>query len=215
MKSENYRHIIGLFLGLLVFIVIILIPTPESFIAIAQKSYNAVKINREVLEVAYSTKIVLALLLLMIIWWVTEAIPIPATALLPGVLLPIMHVIGVADGKAFVFNSKNVFINYANPVIFLFLGGFLLAAAMQKWGLDRRLTLFLLTKGELANSSKKVILGVMCVSAFLSMWISNTATTAMLLPLGIGIITQSGIDPQKSNFGKALMLGIAWSASIG
>ena len=215
MKTENYRHIIGLFLGLLIFIIIILLPTPQSFISIAQKSYNTVQLNREVLELAYSTKIVLALLLLMIVWWITEAIPIPATALLPGVLLPLMHVIGIANGKAFLFNSKNVFINYANPVIFLFLGGFLLAAAMQKWGLDRRLTLFLLTKGELANSSKKIILGVMCVSAFLSMWISNTATTAMLLPLGIGIITQSGINPQKSNFGKALMLGIAWAASIG
>jgi sodium-dependent dicarboxylate transporter 2/3/5 len=172
-------------------------------------------LNKEVYELAYSTKTVLALLLLMIVWWITEAIPIPATALLPGIILPIMHVVGSSDGKIFLFNSKNVFNNYANPVIFLFLGGFLLAAAMQKWGLDRRLILFLLTKGQLANSTKKIILGVMCVSAFISMWISNTATAAMMLPLGIGILAQAGIKPQNSNFGKSLMLGIAWSASIG
>ena len=101
MNSENYRNIIGLFLGLLIFVIIILLPTPQSFILIAQKAYNTVKLSQEVIELAFSTKIVLALLLLMIVWWITEAIPIPATALLPGVLLPIMHVVGVMDGKSF------------------------------------------------------------------------------------------------------------------
>lgn len=214
-KHENFRQIIGLVLGPLLFFLILIIPTPDSFITIAQKSIGAITLNNEVYELAYSIKTVLALLLLMVVWWITEAVPIPVTALLPGIILPLLHTVGCVDGSLIVFNSKNVFLNYSNPVIFLFLGGFLLAAAMQKWGLDKRLILFLLTKGQLANSAKKIILGIMCVSAFMSMWISNTATTAMFLPLGIGILTLAGVAPQKSNFGKSLMLGIAWSASIG
>jgi sodium-dependent dicarboxylate transporter 2/3/5 len=113
------------------------------------------------------------------------------------------------------FTGKNILVNYANPIIFLFLSGFLLAAAMQKWNLDRRLTLYILTRGNIANNSKLVLLGMMSISAFLSMWISNTATTAMLLPLGAGIIVQGGGKVGESNFGKSLMLGIAWGASIG
>jgi sodium-dependent dicarboxylate transporter 2/3/5 len=151
----------------------------------------------------------------MVIWWITEAIPIPVTSLLPGIILPIFHIIGFANGKSYLFDSKTVFSNYSNPVIFLFLGGFLLAGAMQKTGLDKRFVLFILTRGKLADDSKLTLLGIMSVTAFLSMWVSNTATAAMMLPLGLGIITQTGIKGNNSNFGKSIMLGIAWSASIG
>jgi solute carrier family 13 (sodium-dependent dicarboxylate transporter), member 2/3/5 len=129
--------------------------------------------------------------------------------------LPLFHVTGFFHDKVFMFTGKNILVNYANPIIFLFLSGFLLAAAMQKWNLDRRLTLYILTRGNIANNSKLVLLGMMSISAFLSMWISNTATTAMLLPLGAGIIVQGGGKVGESNFGKSLMLGIAWGASIG
>ncbi|MCX6149629.1 MAG: DASS family sodium-coupled anion symporter [Ignavibacteriales bacterium] len=212
---ENYRQIVGFFLGPALFLFIILIPTPESFIAIAKKALNVTEATAEVLNVAYSSKVVLALLLLMIVWWITETIPIPVTSLLPGIILPIFHVTGLVGGKAFIFDSKNIFMNYANPVIFLFLGGFLLAAAMQKVGLDRRFVLYILTRGKLANNTKLIVLAFISITAFISMWVSNTATAAMLLPLGLGILSQVGIKGSDSNFGKSLMLGIAWGASIG
>ncbi|MCX8010839.1 MAG: DASS family sodium-coupled anion symporter [Ignavibacteria bacterium] len=214
-RFENARQTIGFFLGPLVFLTILFITTPQSLISNAQ---NILEVNAQsdlILEYAYGTKVVLALMLLMIIWWVTEAVPIPMTALLPAIILPIFHISGFSDGKIFSFNVKNVLVNYANPVIYLFLSGFLLASAMQKWKLDKRLVLFILTRGNLAKKSSAVLLGMMSISAFLSMWISNTATTAMLLPLGIGILVTANCEIGKSNFGKALMLGIAWGASIG
>ncbi|MDP4196543.1 MAG: DASS family sodium-coupled anion symporter [Bacteroidota bacterium] len=213
LKSQK----IGFILGLLFFFVIIFLPTPEMFYGFASSALgpDAAAKAADVAEAAFSTKVVLATLILMICWWATEAIPIPVTALMPGILFPIFHVSGVSGGKLYSFDAKNIFLNYAHPVIFLFLGGFLIAAALHKWKLDRRLTLFILTRGTLANSSRLVILGVMSVSAFLSMWISNTATAAMFLPLGLGILGLLGVEHGNSNMGKALMLGIAWSASIG
>ncbi len=189
--------------------------TPSAFIENAKTLLPANAAPQQILQIAYGTKVTLALLLLMVVWWVSEAVPIPVTALLPGLVLPLFHVTGAVQFKLFNFTGKNILLNYANPIIFLFLSGFLLAAAMQKWKLDKRFTLFILTRGKLADNSKLVLLGMMCVSAFLSMWISNTATTAMLLPLGAGIIMQSGSQVGKSNFGKSVMLGIAWAASIG
>ena len=166
-------------------------------------------------ELAFSMQAVLALLILMVCWWLTEAIPLPATALLPLVFLPWLHVTGLQNGAEIPFSLRTVLPNYASPVIFLFLGGFLLAGAMQKWKLDRRFTLWFLTRGSLANDTRSILLGVMAVTAFLSMWISNTATAAMMLPLGVGILSLLGASPGSSRFGTALMLGIAWSASIG
>ena len=212
---EKYRHITGFILGPVIFLLILFISTPGSFIQNAKNLLPPSASETQVLQLAYGTKITLGLLLLMVIWWVTEAVPIPVTAILPGIVLPLFHITGVYQGKIFQFTGKNILSNYSNPIIFLFLAGFLLAAAIQKWKLDRRLTLYILTRGNLANNTSSVLLGMMCISAFLSMWISNTATTAMLLPLGVGIIMQSGSQVGKSNFGKSLMLGIAWGASIG
>lgn len=214
-RFEKNRVTLGLFLGPIVFFTIALIDTPNTFIQNAVKLLPPNTPYNKILELAYGTKIVSGLLLLMIIWWITEAVPIPVTALLPGIILPLFHVFGIVNGEFFSLNGKNVLLNYAHPIIFLFLSGFLLAAAIQKWGLDRRLTLYILTRGKIANNSRLVLLGMMSISAFLSMWISNTATTAMLLPLGIGVITHAGGKVGESNFGKAIMLGIAWAASIG
>ncbi len=212
---EQHRVKIGLFLGPVLFLSIILLPTPQSFVLIAQKTLSANAGDTSVIEAAFGTKVVLALLILMVVWWITEAIPIPVTSLLPGIILPLFQVAGFANGKAYLFDSKAVFSNYSNPVIFLFLGGFLLAAAMRKTELDKRFVLFILTRGKLAEDSKMILLGIMSVTGFISMWVSNTATAAMMLPLGLGIITQMGIRGSDSKFGKSIMLGIAWSASIG
>jgi solute carrier family 13 (sodium-dependent dicarboxylate transporter), member 2/3/5 len=211
---EKYRHMTGFFLGPVLFLFILFMNIPASFIDNAKTILPSAS-AQQIYQLAYGTKITLGLLVLMVIWWLSEAVPIPVTALLPGIILPLFHISGVFQGKIFQFTAKNILLNYANPIIFLFLSGFLLAAAMQKWKLDKRLTLFILTRGNLANSSKLVLLGMMAISAFLSMWISNTATTAMLLPLGIGILSQSESKIGESNFGRAIMLGIAWAASIG
>ncbi len=166
-------------------------------------------------ELARSMQAAAGLFFIMIVWWITEAVPLPATALLPAVLLPALHVVGVGARGAVEFTPKTVLAHYANPVIYLFLGGFLLAAAMQRWGLDRRLTLWLLSRGRVADNPRSILLGVMAVTAFLSMWISNTATAAMMLPIGLGILTMLALKPGDSPYGTAMMLGIAYAASIG
>ena len=146
----------------------------------------------------------------MALWWITEAIPIPATALLPLVLLPLLGVVGIEGAAS----------PYANPVIYLFLGGFLLAAGMQRWGLHRRIALHLVSR--VGARPPAIIAGFMVAAAFLSMWVSNTATAVMMLPIGVSVIQlakgaeeEEPVDPGDSNFGLALMLGIAYACSIG
>ncbi len=143
----------------------------------------------------------------MVIWWLGEAVPIPATALLP---IPLMPAYGLAD-------MTPVAANYANPLIFLFLGGFLLAAAMQRWGLHRRIALRIVS--VVGTSPGGIIAGFMLATAFLSMWISNTATTIMMYAVGLSVIDfvarKTSDADMVRNFGVALMLSIAYSASIG
>jgi solute carrier family 13 (sodium-dependent dicarboxylate transporter), member 2/3/5 len=143
----------------------------------------------------------------MVIWWIGEAVPIPATALLP---IPMMPLLGIAP-------ITPVAANYGHPLIFLFLGGFLLAAAMQRWGLHRRIALnIVLVVGTGAGG---IIAGFMAATAFLSMWISNTAATIMMFAVGLSVIEfVAQKTPDRAmvrNFGVALMLGIAYAASIG
>jgi sodium-dependent dicarboxylate transporter 2/3/5 len=206
---------IGFFVGITAFLVLILLPTPAAFQSAATQFLSNGPSSMTSDQLAYAMKVVLALLLLMISWWITEAIPLPATALLPPVVLPWFHLSGIQAGHAQDLTLKTILANYANPVIYLFLGGFLIAGAMQKWRLDRRFTLWLLTRGKLANDSRSVLLSLMAVTAILSMWISNTATAAMMLPLGLGILSLMRSPSGSSRFGTAVMLGIAWAASIG
>jgi sodium-dependent dicarboxylate transporter 2/3/5 len=154
---------------------------------------------------------VLALALLMAIWWITEAVPVPLTALLPMVLLPVMR---VCNYRYAVYPGYfSAFEQYAHYLIFLFLGGFVIAAAMRRWGLDKRISLTIL--GIFGTKPSRIILGFMVSTAFLSMWISNTATTALMMPVALAVLTQAKVRPGESGFGLGLMLSIAYAASIG
>ncbi|MEW6061369.1 MAG: DASS family sodium-coupled anion symporter [Bacteroidota bacterium] len=215
MKSSFSFKSVWLVLGLAFFFIILFLPTFPFFHHTAQQIVQEHRADIDPAVIALSMQSVFALFLLMVIWWIGEAVPLPITALLPAVVLPFLHVTGISETTLYEFTIKNTLLSYSNPVIYLFLGGFLIAAAMQKWRLDRRLTLWLLTRGSFANNSQSILLSMMGVSAFLSMWISNTATTAMMLPLGLGILRLMNLKPGESQFGVALMLGIAWGASIG
>ncbi|MFQ5607980.1 MAG: SLC13 family permease, partial [Candidatus Zixiibacteriota bacterium] len=148
---------------------------------------------------------------LMAIWWVTEAIPIPATAMLPVALFPLL---GVMKGGA-------VAGAYFNHVIFLFIGGFIVALAMQKWGLHRRIAL--LTILLIGGGQRRIIFGFMLATFVLSMWVSNTATTMMMVPMALAIILKlrenAGADEASrrsvNSFAVALLIGVAYAASIG
>lgn len=144
---------------------------------------------------------------LMAIWWATEAIPIPATALIPILIVPL---IGVS-------NLKAVTSSYAEPTIFLFLGGFVLGLALQRWNLHKRIALVTLLKA--GSNPRAQIAGFMGATAFLSMWVSNTATAIMMLPIGLSVInmlTSEKDDPlEKERFATAILLGIAYASSIG
>ncbi len=145
----------------------------------------------------------------MAAWWITEAIPIAATALLPLALFPILGITSSGDAAA----------SYANHLIFLFMGGFLIALSMQKWGLHKRIALRIIKL--IGTEPVRIVLGFMIAAGFLSMWVSNTATTIMMVPIGMAVIQYQGAGSTgsdgrlKDNFALSLMLGIAYSASVG
>ena len=151
---------------------------------------------------------VLASTLWIAIWWVTEAIPIAATALLPIILFPL------SEGMELPTTTES----YGHKYVFLYLGGFLIAIGIEKWNLHKRIAINIIS--FIGTDVRKVILGFMIATAFLSMWISNTATSVMMLPIGVAIIKQlkdnpGSLENENTIFGKALMLAIAYSASIG
>ncbi|THH41619.1 SLC13 family permease [Neolewinella litorea] len=151
---------------------------------------------------------VLATTVWMAVWWVTEAVPIAVTALLPIVLFPLS---GAADLDV-------TTAGYGHRYVFLFLGGFLIAMAIEKWNLHRRIALGVIAL--IGSNVRMIILGAMAATALLSMWISNTATAVMMLPIATAIAAHLGDDPstqvnENQQFGKALMLAVAYSASIG
>ncbi|HEX9647763.1 MAG TPA: DASS family sodium-coupled anion symporter [Alphaproteobacteria bacterium] len=147
-----------------------------------------------------------AVAVLMALWWMTEALPIPATALIPLAAFPLLGVASTAAAAA----------PYAHPLVFLFMGGFLIALAMQRWELHRRIALNLVAL--FGTRPARLIAGFMVATAALSMWVSNTATTLMMLPIAISVIALLRRDAGAvldRNFPAALLLGIAYAASIG
>ena len=179
---------IGVVLGPLMFIIILQFFHPEGL----SDSANAV----------------LASAVWVAIWWITEALPIAVTALLPIVLFPLSGGLGLKETTA----------SYGHKYIFLFIGGFILAIAIEKWKLHKRIALTIIKL--VGTNVVNIILGFMIATAFLSMWISNTATAVMILPVGMAIVQQlrdnpDTVEDENLVFGKALMLAIAYSASIG
>jgi sodium-dependent dicarboxylate transporter 2/3/5 len=150
---------------------------------------------------------VAAMIILMAVLWVTEALPLAVTSLIPLFFLPFFNVGTLGKISAY----------YAKPIIFLFLGGFLLAIALQKTGLHRRIALYLLMK--IGDKPKRLVLGFMLATALLSMWISNTATVMVMMPVGLSILETArhkGVRGRDlTHLGLGIMLGIAYAADIG
>jgi len=151
----------------------------------------------------------LALTAWMAIWWITEALPIAGTALLPLVVLPLAGVLPIVDIAS----------NYMDPTVMLYMGGFLLATAIEKWNLHQRIALNIINL--LGTDLRRIVLGFILATGFLSMWISNSATALMMLPIGLAVVSQfkshlgQGQEKLASHLGKNIMLGIAYAASIG
>lgn len=186
MNKLNLRSIIGFTSGIILFLMIVLF----------------FDLDTDNPRVTYT----LAIAVLMAIWWIAEVVPLAITSLLPVVLFPLFGIM----------NGKDVSSTYFNHVIFLFIGGFLIALAMQKWDLHKRIALKILMITGV--SPGRILLGFMLATSFLSMWISNTATTMMMVPILISIINKlEEIIGEKAikRYSLGLLLGVAYSASIG
>ncbi len=195
-RSYSKRQRIGLVLGLVLFILMLIAPQPPGMGPTAQR--------------------MAAVALLMATWWLSEAIPIPATSLLPIALFPLLGIM----------HTKKATAPYASHLIFLFMGGFIIALSMQRWNLHRRIAMNIVK--AIGFSPSRLIFGFMLATAAISAFVSNTATTVMMMPIGLAIIShvvtegkKEGLDKEidfsadKFAFGLNLMLGIAYAASIG
>ena len=187
---ERSRHqTIGLVVGLVLAVVMLFLPAPES---LSDSAWRTAAIG-----------------ILMAVWWATEAIPIAATALLPILLFPMLDIRSIED----------TVVPYSNKVIYLFLGGFIVAFAMQRWNLHRRIALAVLHR--VGSDGQSLVGGFMLSSALISMWVMNTSTTMMLLPIAVSIIavvqkSATDLDDHaKEDFQYALLLGVAYGATIG
>lgn len=151
----------------------------------------------------------LALAVWMAIWWISETLPIAVTAMLPLIILPLLDILPI----------KTVSANYMHPTVMLYMGGFLLATGIEKWNLHRRIALSIIS--VIGTNLRTIVLGFSCATGLLSMWISNSATSLMMLPIGLAVVKQfeeqlrSNEPILAKNLGKNIMLGIAYSASIG
>ena len=195
-EQFGVRRLVGLFGGILFFLLILALPPPAGMSAAAQK--------------------MAAVVALMASWWITEATHISVTALIPVAAYPLLGIM----------SSTEVAPHYANHLIFLYIGGFVIALAMEKWNLHRRVALATIAK--VGTRPRRLVLGFMIATALLSMWVSNTATVMMMLPVAMAVVLQISesalidgerdggtSDRVKTSFGRALLLAVAYSASIG
>ena len=181
-----YIKSIGFFLGILLFLIV------WFFVDFGAEFYKA--------------KLVAAVASLMATWWVFEAVPLAATSLVPLIFFPSLGILSSSDTAT----------QFMNSTIFLFVGGFVIAIAMEKWNLHKRIALSVIL--FFGSSPSKIILGFMAAAGFISMWISNTATCLMVLPIGLSIIYKVEKEfgkERSSNFAKSLMIAIAYSSTIG
>ena len=187
------KKTLGRIIGILAFLIIVFYPVDPSAFPVEAKYAAAVTA-------------------LMVVWWITEAIPIQATALVPIVLFPLLGVLTPAQACG----------AYGDKVIFLFMGGFIIAMSMQRWGLHERIALHIINRT--GSSPRRLILGFMIATAFLSMWISNTATAMMMIPIAIAIIATilpnietklEEMDLKQRNFSECIVISIAYAATIG
>jgi sodium-dependent dicarboxylate transporter 2/3/5 len=187
-RFERVRRTTGLVVGPLVFALLLLFPVPAP--------------NPEAARLA-------AVLGFALVWWMTEAVPIPVTALLAPALAVVLGV-----GTA-----AQIFAAFGDPIVFLFLGGFVLAEAMVTTGLDRRVAFGILAQPRVAATPARLLVGFTVLAAGASAWMNNTSTTAMLFPIGLSVLTtlarQAGRNATRLRFGTALMLSLAWASSIG
>ncbi len=186
-KYATYKKV-GLFLGIILFFLILYMPQPVGMNDEGQK--------------------VLALVALMVTWWVMEAIPIGVTALLPMMICPI---IGLA-GNRVTESGINVFSGYSNPAPMMCMGIFIFAACIVKWNLHKRIALSIVKL--VGNKPSRILLGFTLATTFISMWISNMTAVALMLPIGIALLLELGLD-KDNGFSKALILTLPFSASIG
>ena len=173
----------GFWIGLIICLTMLILPNPTTM---NMKSYHT-----------------LAIVILMAVWWATNALPLSVTALIPFVAFPILDVASFHQATS----------TLANKLIFLFLGGFILALAIESTGLHKRIAINIIKR--VGVKPQNIIAGFMIAVAFLSAWISNTATAAMMLPIAIAVTSIIDGDKKDSQFSKALLISVAYSASIG
>ncbi len=183
-RQDRPGQRIGFWLGLIVFALIAFIPGPA--------------------ELSREAWVTLGLLAWMVIWWVTEALPIGVTSFLPLIVAPVFGIAAFTDAAP----------PYAHPIIFLLMGGFMIGKSIERWNLHERVALSILSR--MGAKPNAIIAGFMGTAALLSMWISNTATVIMLVPIILSLIATSDWDANdKKAFTLAALLGTAWAASIG
>lgn len=190
-RKMNVRQTIGFVAGIVVFIALLWMDAPGG---LSEAGWKTAAVG-----------------LLMAVWWISEAIPIPVTALMPVVAFPLLGILSLEEALA----------PYANPLIFLFLGGFIIAVALQKWNLHERIALNIIR--QVGMDPHSIIIGFMIAAAFLSMWVSNTATALMMLPIVLSVLhlvdrraPEDGASPAADrNFGLVLLLTVAYSCNIG